>query len=436
MAWGQRAGVQDLLDRLNQPATAKSLYVLSTRKITEADAKRLAENIARNTQLEELYLSGHRLGPEGLQAFADCIAVNTTLKHLCVGEDSLGDGGVKVLCDGLARNPSSGLQIWDLEHKSIALVGAIALGKLLETNTTLSTLTISRNALGDDAIGELLAGLRANPQPALQNLLATDAGITGIALDHFASLLDLPACSLQSLQLSFNGLGSATTAFFDALANNSSLKKLHLKDCKLNDTHAEALGNALKQNAVLEEIDLSDNNLTSSACAALAEGLKLNTALKSLNLGNNKCQDAGAILIGQALAANAATTSLAYLDLSKNELTQAGIVALIESSPVKELHVFNNTIGAGLHELLPVLTTNHRIEHLDVGANQLHGDLSIALFEAIHNHPTLKTLEMGGNSLGEAGHAALDKLRQVNRDLDVAVDKNAQDENGNFDFEK
>ncbi|KAF1317771.1 Lrr-containing protein, partial [Globisporangium splendens] len=436
MAWGQRAGVQDLLDRLSQPATAKSLYVLSTRKITEADAKRLAESIAVNTQLEELYLSGHRLGQEGLQAFADCVAVNTTLKHLCVGEDSLGDEGVKVLCDGIARNANSGLQTWDLEHKSIALAGAAAIGKLLETNTTLHTLTISRNALGDGAVGEFLAGLRANPQPTLKHLLATDIGITGAALDHFASLLKVSTCSLESLQLSFNGLDSATTAFFDALASNMSLKKLHLKDCKLNDTQAEALGNALKQNATLEEIDLSDNCLTSVACAALAEGLKKNTALKSLNLGNNKCQDAGAILIGEALAANASTSKLAYLDLSKNELTHAGIIALIQSSSVKELHAFNNTIGAGLHELLPVLTANHCIEHLDVGANQLHGTLSIALFDAIHNHPTLKTLEMGGNSLGEDGHEALDRLRQANRDLDVAVDKNAQDENGNFNFEK
>lgn len=431
MAWGQRAGVQDLLDRLQQPATAKSLYVLSTRKITEADAKRLAESIAVNTQLEELYLSGHALSQEGLQAFADCVAVNTTLKHLCVGHDSLGDEGVQILCDGIARNANSALQVWDLEHKLVSSAGAAALGKLLESNTMLNTLTVSRNALGDEAIATLVNGVSANPQSALESLLMTDSGITGAALDHFAPLLELPTCSLQSLQLSFNALETADTKFFDALAKNTSLKKLYLKDCKLGDMHVTALGHALKHNITLEEIDLSDNLLTAAGCVALADGLQINSALKLLTLGNNKCTDAGATLIAQALAAN---KSLAYLDLSKNELTQSGIKALLELTNVKELHVFNNTIGAGLHELLPAIAANQSIEHLDVGANQLHGDLSIALFDAIHAHPTLKTLEMGGNSLGEAGHAALDCLRQANRTLDVAVDKNAQDENGNFDF--
>lgn len=431
MAWGQRAGVQDLLDRLQQPATAKNLFVLSTRKITDADAEKLAASIAVNTQLEELYLSGHCLGAAALHAFADCVAANHALRLLCIGDDTFGDAGVDALCAGLARNPHSALQTWDLEYKSVTATGAAALGQMLAVNTTLSTLTLSRNALGDDGVAALLAGVRGNPQPALQSLLLTDAGISGAALDHFAALLELPTCSLQSLQLSFNSLEAAGTAFFDALARNTSLKKLYLKDCNLGDAHVTALGEALKLNSTLEEVDLSDNALTSAGCVALAQGLESNSALKSLTLSNNKCADTGATLLAQSLTAN---KTLANLDLSKNELTQSSIRALLELTSVKELHVFNNTIGAGLHELLPAISANKSIEHLDVSANQLHGELSIALFDALHSHLSLRTLEMGGNSLGEAGHAALDRLRQANRGLDVAVDKNAQDENGNFNF--
>lgn len=431
MAWGQRAGVQDLLDRLQQPATAKSLYVLSTRKITDADAKRLADTIAHNTQLEELYLSGHHLSADALQAFADCIAVNKTLKHLCVGNDALGDDGVATLCAGIARNSSSVLQVWDLEHKSVSSAGAAALGKLLESNTALRTLTLSRNALGDDAVGALLAGLRANPHAALETLQMADAGITGAALDHFAALLASPTCSLQSLQLSFNALDSASTAFFDALASNASLKTLYVKDCKLSDAHATALGQALAANSTLEELDLSDNSVTAAGVAALTQGLAANSSLRSLTLGNNKCLDAGATALAHALATN---NALSYLDVSKCELTPIGIKALLEHARVKELHVFNNTIGSGLHELLPALVANDRLAHLGIGANQLHGDLSVTLFDALHAHATLTTLEMGGNSLGEVGHAALERLRQAKPELDVAVDKNAQDENGHFDF--
>ncbi|TYZ59738.1 hypothetical protein PybrP1_009813 [[Pythium] brassicae (nom. inval.)] len=431
MAWGQRVGVQDLLDRLQQPATAKSLFVLSTRKLSDADAERLAASISANTTLEELYLSGHRLSATALRAFADCVAANRALQLLCIGDDAFGDAGVHAVCDALARNPQSALQAWDLEHKSVTATGASTLGQLLATNSTLTTLTLSRNALSDDGIRALLDGLRENPQPALQSLQLTDAGITGAALDHFAALLQLPTCSLQSLQLSFNSLEAANSSFFDALANNSSLKKLYLKDCKLTDAHLLALGGALQHNATLEEVDLSDNALTHAGCVALAHGLESNVALKVLMLSNNRCTDAGADLLARALASN---KSLTKLDLSKNELSPRGVKALLEHTSVKELHVFNNTIGAGLLELLPVIAAHQSIEHLDMSANQLHGELSIALFDALHAHPTLRTLEMGGNSLGEHGHAALERLRHANPALDVAVDKSAQDENGHFNF--
>lgn len=431
MAWGQRTGVQDLLDRLQQPATAKSLFVLSTRKLTDTDAERLAASIAANTTLEELYLSGHRLSPTALRAFAECVAANRALRLLCLGDDAFGDAGVHVLCDALARNPQSALQTWDLEHKSVTATGATTVGQLLTVNTTLTTLTLSRNALGDDGVLALLGGLRENPQPALQSLQLTDAGVTGAALDHFAALLELPTCSLETLQLSFNSLEMAGPSFFAALATNASLKKLFLKDCKLTDVHLSALGNALQLNATLEEVDLSDNVLTHVGCVALAQGLERNAALKVLTLSNNQCADAGATLLADALASN---RTLATLDLSKNELSPSGIHALLARTTVKELHVFNNTIGAGLLDLLPAIVAHPSIEHLDVSANQLHGELSIALFDALHVHPTLRTLEMGGNSLGERGHAALERLRHANPALDVAVDKSAQDENGHFNL--
>ncbi|KAJ0390122.1 hypothetical protein P43SY_010887 [Pythium insidiosum] len=139
MVWGTRAGVDDLLQKLQQPKTGTSLCVLSTRKITEADAAKLAAAIATNSTLQELYFSGHKLGQAGLDAFAECLAVNTTLKHLSIGEDALGDAGVAALSAGLARNAGSAVEVWDLEHKSIGLAGASALGGLLAANSRVST---------------------------------------------------------------------------------------------------------------------------------------------------------------------------------------------------------------------------------------------------------------------------------------------------------
>lgn len=434
MAWGKRAGVDDLLARLQQPATSKSLYVLSTRSLTDADAQKLAGAIAGNAQLEELYLSGHKLGAPALDAFADCLAQNAALKHICVGHDSFGDDGVRALCGGLASNPRSALQVWDLEYKGVTSAGAAALGDLLaRSSTPLSTLTLSRNKIGDDGVKSLAAGLAANPASKLATLTVTDAELSGRSLDQLADVLVQSTCAIETLTLSFNDLGSATSRFFDALASNKSLKTLQLKECKLNDAHATALGEALAKNTTLEQIDLSDNQLTAAACAALANGLSSSESrVKSLKLGSNRIGDDGAAELARGLASSASTVALAALDVSKNALSSTGMVALLSVPSLRTLNLFDNSLGAGLSELLPALAANQTIETLDLGANALHGALSVTLFDVVHAHPSLSTLEMGGNSLGEEGHAALDKLRAANPRLDVAVDKNVQDENGNM----
>jgi Ran GTPase-activating protein (RanGAP) involved in mRNA processing and transport len=433
MAWGKKAGVDDLLQKLLQPKTAKHLYVMSTRSITDADFVRLGSAISSNTLLEELYLSGHELAPQGLQAFADCLAMNSTLKHLSLGSEKLGDAAVKTLCAGLARNAQSALQSWDLEFKSLGVEGASAIAELLKTNTGLKTLTLSRNQIGDAGVEQLVAGWSENAQASVTELQATDVGITGAGLDHLASLMEKEHCSLQTLQLSFNALESASSEFFDALATNKSLKKLQLKESKLTDEHVADLAAALKLNTTLEEVDLSDNELTQAACAALANGLRENRGLRILRLNNNKCLDEGAVLLADVLASDNAT--LTYLDMGNNGLTSVGMAPLLKAQALTQLHLFNNKLGEGLSALLPALLANSVLETFGIGANQLHEALAVALLSSLHSHPSLKTLEMGGNTLGKEGHDALDKLKEANRGLDVAVDKNAQNEDGSFDFQ-
>ncbi|KAF1791777.1 Leucine-rich repeat domain, L domain-like [Phytophthora cactorum] len=422
MAWGKKAGVDDLLQKLTNPKTAKSLYVMSTRSISDSDFVKLASSISSNTLLEELYLSGHQLGPLGLQAFADCLATNSTLKHLSLGSEKLGDEAVQVLCAGLARNAQSGLQNWDLELKSLGVDGATAIAELLKTNQSLTTVSLSRNQIGDEGVEKLAMGVK--------ELNVTEVGISGTGLDHLAMLVEKESCSLSTIQLSFNALESATSTFFDALAKNKSVTKLQLKECKLNDQHVAALSAALKQNTALIEIDLSDNELTQSSCASLAEGLRENKTLKILRINNNKSQDDGAVLLADVLATN--NTTLTYLDMGNNVLTSVGMTPLLKAQSLTQLHLFNNKLGEGLSDLLPALVANSVIETFGIGANQLHETLSVTMLDALHSHPSLKTLEMGGNTLGKEGHEALDKLKEANRGLDVAVDKNAQNEDGSF----
>lgn len=428
MAWGTKSGVDDLLQKLSNPKTNRCLYVMSTRSINDQEMAKLAAAIASNTSLEELYLSGHRLGPLGLQAFVNCLAKNSTLKHLSLGSNEFGDKAVQALCTGLIRNAQSGLQCWDLELKSLSKDGAAAVAELLMTNQSLTSVSLSRNSIGDQGVKELVKGLRKNTQTGIKELRLTEVGISGLGLDHLATLVESKSCSLSTLQLSFNAFENATSLFFDALAKNNSLTKLLFMKCKLSDAHVKALASALKQNTTLIELDLSDNELTQSACASLAHCLKDNKRLQILRLNNNKCQDEGAVLLADVLAAHNCT--LTYLDMGNNGLTCVGMKPLLKARSLIQLHLFNNKLGEGLHKLLPALLANSTLKTFGIGANQLHEALSVIMFNALHSHPSLKTLEMGGNTLGKEGHEALEKLKEANRSLDVAVDKNAQNEGG------
>ncbi|KAI9913595.1 hypothetical protein PsorP6_006664 [Peronosclerospora sorghi] len=433
MAWGKRAGVDDLIQKLATPRTGTSLCVMRSRSLCDADMAQLAHAISHNTTLRELYLSGHELGPLALQAFAACLATNSTLEHLSLGSDKLGDEGVTLLCAGLARNPHSGLQRWDLESKSLGLAGASAIGHVLQTNKTLTSLTLSRNRIGDEGIDQLVKGVRANAHVPLAELHVTDVAISGAGLAHLTPWLASRECSLTTLQLSFNQLEDTPAAFWNAIASNASVTTLLLKACKLMDHHVAHLAAALRDNRTLIELDLSDNQLTHVACASLANGLRHNKTLRTLRLSTNTCHDQGAQLLAQTLETHNAT--LTYLDLGNNQLTSTSMTLLLKAQALKHLHLFHNNLAHGVVHLVPVLRTNSVIETLGVGANQLHERLSAILFDALHSHPSLKTLEMGGNTLGKEGHAALDKLKRVNHMLDVAVDKNAQNVDGSFDWQ-
>lgn len=427
MVWGTRAGIDDILERVRASNGSKSLYVLSTRKISEEDAVKLAQAISSNSWLEELYLSGHQLGDKGLQAFADCLKRNRSLRHICIGNDTFGDEGVKVISQGIAGNPDSALEVWDLEYKSVSENGAIAIANILTKNESLKELSLSRNAIGDEGVEALMVALSESPKAVLTRLRLDECALSGKAIDAMARWIKSPHCTLQILDLANNDLKSASAEFFHALRANTSIQKINFRNCHLADSHGTELGNALALNKGLQELDLSENNLGPNAAAAIATAFATNESLHSLVMAKNPVSDEGAIALATVLASSNST--LLSLDLSKTELTHLGVAKLLSSTALKELRVFNNLLGAKVSSVLDPLMKNPVIELLDVGANALHGSLAVLLFDALHSHPSLRTLEMGGNDLGEEGHDALERLREANPYLDVAIDKNAQNDN-------
>merc|ERR1719401_589381 len=75
-----------------------------------------------------------------------------------------------------------------------------------------------------------------------------------------------------------------TLALSAALAKNTVLKTLVLRDCEISDDGVRAIAAALEHNEAIEELDLQQNHITTSGVIALAKGLEKNRGVRTLNL--------------------------------------------------------------------------------------------------------------------------------------------------------
>jgi hypothetical protein len=166
----------------------------------------------------------------------------------------------------------------------------------LKKNTTITTLYLSGNNIGDKGAEKLAKALEKNT-------------------------------TITKLSLRSNNIGKAgAEVLAQALKENKTLTELDLGWNNIGDEGAEKLAEALKNNETLTTLDLSDNNIGEVGAKALAEALKENKTLTELNLSYNKeIGDKGAQELAQALKEN---KTLTKLNLSYNDIKDKQVIAL------------------------------------------------------------------------------------------------------------
>ena len=278
-------GAQHLAQALRVNTSAKTLD-LSDNFLDDEGAKALAEMLGGNgaessgtvnTTLEHVVLSNCDTGPVGAQHLAQALRVNTSAKTLNLSDNLLGDEGAKALAEMLGGNgaESSGTVNTTLEHVylsdcNIGPVGAQHLAQALCVNTSVKTLDLSRNPLGDDeakALAEMLGGNGAE-----------SSGTVNTTLEY----VDLSHCNIGPV-------GAQHLA--QALCVNTSVKTLKLSVNPLGDDGAKALaemlgGNGAESsgtvNTTLEHVDLSNCSIGPVGAQHLAQALCVNTSVKTL----------------------------------------------------------------------------------------------------------------------------------------------------------
>ncbi|KAF9933676.1 hypothetical protein BGZ67_004171 [Mortierella alpina] len=274
---------------------------------------------------------GSAQGKEKITDLAETLKTNSTLTTLDLRSNAIGDSGAKALGEALKTN--STLTTLDLTNNSIGDDGAKALGKALKTNSTLATLDLRGNLIWLKGLLEFMELFRTNS--TLTTLDLRENKIKSDVANAFAEAFKTNS-TLITLDFANNSIGDdgakalddGAKALGEALKTNSTLTALTLSNNSIRHDGAKALGEALRTNSTLTTLYLSNNSIGDHGAKALGEALKTNSTLTTLGLLYNSIGDDGAKALGEALKTNSTLTTLG---LRYNSIGDDGAKALNEA---------------------------------------------------------------------------------------------------------
>ena len=134
--------------------------------------------------------------------------------------------------------------------------------------------------------------------------------------------------TLVSLDLAWNSLGEdGWRVIAEALRVKTTLCSLKLDHNDIGVQTMRVLAEVLRVNSTITSLDLSNNHLREEGGRHLAETLRINTTLVSLKLDYNELEDEGGRAIADALRCN---TTLSSLGLRVNQLGEQTAQAMSE----------------------------------------------------------------------------------------------------------
>jgi Ran GTPase-activating protein (RanGAP) involved in mRNA processing and transport len=235
----------------------------------------------------------------------------------------------------------------------------------------------------------------------------------------------------------------------------SLVSELYLSNCRIGDHGIVPMVEAclgcseLSSNPSMQVLDVSYNNLTATgldnfACRLLEVGRRqysFFSKLHTLRLAGNTLDNVSCIQLANAIS-QGPLQSLKDLDVARTSCGVVGAMALIEcnlsenkQSRLKSLNLFGNGLGSeGFVMLSKTLEGGHpSLETLDLGGNNATEPGVVALLEAVlrrnERQNNLQTLVLGGNQGGENVEHFVQEIKRIHPRLDVARDKPGKQRN-------
>jgi Ran GTPase-activating protein (RanGAP) involved in mRNA processing and transport len=349
---------------------------------------------------------------ETCQIVVDALAGNTNVRTLRMPRCCRGEHSVRVLRAAIAASPH------------------------------LTSVDLSRNQLGAEAVALIVGALRANDRLALDNIdlsfnelddeaamcLVDFLGDTdALRAVHFRGngrVSDNAAVKLQTAA-ALNGEPPVLKGVMHRLMqDDDELEVLSLRgggpDAPpsrgyLTSLGAKTLSAAMANNEIVHTVDLSNNHIAAEGCAALGRLLRSNGSITSVDLRDNPLDDEGVRHLIQGLAHNDNVVAC-FVDAGKgvsgplvravNDVCRVNVQPL----PLKAFYVADDLVGVPrILDLSARAQPLGKLEHLSV-------DGLMMLREVLRRHRELvDTVVLTGHALGWAGTACVcDNIIEAN----------------------
>merc|ERR1711988_148450 len=258
--------------------SALQVVDLSCNNITDVGAQYICQFLHGNVNLVALALKGNELGEEACRLLCQAIKFNRTLKVLDLSHNPLGrKAAMLYLADLLEAN--EGLDDLDITRTGIDMVGAATICAAMRRNTMVQTLR-----MGDLA-----------PFQVVESDLPSHIGRM-LQYNSTLNSLDISKISLRD-----EGLDIIVE---DLLKYNRSLTSLTISSNKVTMEGAKSLAKLLSEGETLQHLNVSSNKLGDEGGVAIAQALlyNANSRLESLDIKSCGMRDEGLSALAESLA--------------------------------------------------------------------------------------------------------------------------------------
>ena len=240
-------------------------------------------------------------------------------------EPHFGWEAAKIIAGALTRNPYvTYLRL----GKNIGDVGAEALARMLEHNTTLKVLDLSGNS-----------SITARGVDALANTLKKNTTLT-------------------TLNLSMTNVKhKACRALSSMLAVNETLTTLDVSCNNIGDRGVKALLEFIqKRNSGLTTLSIANNRITPKGANVLAETVRDNTTITSIDISNNNFEVLRNITLMNALESNYSLTTF------KNDIVSSEISNILVNNKYRKLYITLMLLFSAYGSIVPSLVVKRIVD--------------------------------------------------------------------------